>query len=196
MNKVINVKENDPRYNALKTAVDAATDDDLIIVARSYKNRKDDRITPIDIINGIYFYIAYNLNDGQTAFLGAVTSEMVNKAKANMLRRARFGSMYSVVFSDGETFDNYDSYDELMNVVTLDCKRFGAGLLYCTELLKEIKRKIGNYYILPSSVDEIIVVPADASDLSSMTQLVRDVNATITDDVWLADEAFTVEEWL
>ena len=42
INEVIYLKETDPMYNEIVADVKNASDDDLVIVARSYKNRKPD----------------------------------------------------------------------------------------------------------------------------------------------------------
>lgn len=194
--KIMNLIENDSMYNELVNEVSNATDDALVIVARSYKNRKDSIVKPIAVKNGIYFYVAYDL-DGKTAFLGNVTPEQIYKAKVNMMRRVRLGSMMSLLFSEGETLENFKFNGDPMNVATLDCKMYGAGLLYCEEFLKEMEEKIGRYYILPSSIHELIFVPADAVPKSDLTDMVREVNETqVSEDDHLADRAFEEEEWM
>lgn len=194
--KIMNLTEKDPMYNELVNEVNNATDDALVIVGRSYKNRKDDAVKPVAIKNKIYFYVAYDLN-GKTMYPGAATPEQIYKAKANMMRRVRLGSMMSLLFSEGETLENFKFSGNPMNVATLDCKMYGAGLLYCEEFLKEMEEKIGRYYILPSSIHELIFVPADAVPKSDLTDMVREVNETqVSEDDYLADRAFEEEEWM
>lgn len=196
VNKVMSVIENDDMYNELMEAVNAATDDDLVIVGRSYKNRKDDIIKPINIKNGIYFYVAYDL-DGKTAFIVDVTPEQIYKAKANMIRRVRLGSMMSLLFSEGETLENFKFSGALMNVATLDCKMYGGGLLICEEFIKAMEQKIGDYYILPSSIHELIFVPNGIASKYELTTMVQDVNKTqVSEDEFLADVAFEMIDWM
>lgn len=196
VNRVMNLTENDPMYNELVNEVNNATDDALVIVARSYKNRKDSSIKPIAVKNGIYFYIAYDL-DGKIAFLGNVTPEQIYKAKANMMRRVRIGSMMSLVFSEGETLENFKFSGDPMNVATLDCKMYGAGLLYCEEFLKEMEKKIGTYYILPSSIHELIFVPTYIGTKDSLEIMVREINASnVSENDYLADNVFEMDEWI
>ena len=196
VNKIMNLTEKDPMYNELVNEVNNATDDVLVIVARSYKNRKDSRIKPIAVKNGIYFYVAYDL-DGKIAFLGNVTPEQIYKAKANMMRRVRLGSMMSLLFSEGETLENFKFSGDPMNVATLDCKMYGGGLLYCEEFLKAMEQKIGTYYILPSSIHELIFVPADMWTKDDLETMVREVNASeVSEDDYLADNVFEMDEWI
>lgn len=196
VNKIMNLTENDPMHNELVNEVNNATDDELVIVARSYKNRKDNRVKPIAVKNGIYFYVAYDL-DGKTAFFGNVTPEQIYKAKANMMRRVRLGSMMSLLFSEGETLENFKFSGDPMNVATLDCKMYGAGLLYCEEFLKAMEQKIGRYYILPSSIHELIFVPADVMLKSDLTDMVREINVSeVSEGDYLADNVFEMDEWI
>ena len=197
VNKIMNLTENDPMYNELVNEVNNATDDALVIVARSYKNRKDSMVKPIVIKNEIYFYVAYDL-DGKIAFPGNVTPEQIYKAKANMMRRVRLSSMMSLLFSEGETLENFKFRGDPMYGATLDCKMYGAGLLYCEEFLKEMEKKIGTYYILPSSIHELIFVPADTAVKDDLTYMVKEVNSleVVTDNDYLADRAFEEEEWI
>ena len=196
VNKIMNLTENDPMYNELVNEVSNATDGALVIVARSYKNRKDSRVKPIAVKNGIYFYVAYDL-DGKTAFLGNVTPEQIYKAKANMIRRVRLGSMMSLLFSEGETIENFKFSGDPMNVATLDCKMYGGGLLICEEFIKAMEQKIGRYYILPSSIHELIFVPADMGTKDGLETMVREVNASeVSEDDYLADNVFEMDEWI
>lgn len=196
VNRVMNLTEKDPMYNELVNEVNNATDDALVIVARSYKNRKDSRVKPIAVKNGIYFYVAYNL-DGKTAFLGSVTPEQIYKAKANMMRRVRLGSMMSLLFSEGETIENFKFSGDPMNVATLDCKMYGGGLLICEEFIKAMEQKIGRYYIFPSSIHELIFVPADVMLKSDLTDIVRGINVSeVSEDDYLANDVFEMDEWI
>ncbi len=196
VNKIMNLTEKDPMYNELVNEVNNTTDDALVIVARSHKNRKDSRVKPIAVKNGIYFYVAYDLQ-GKTAYLANVTPEQIYKAKANMIRRVRLGSIMSLLFSEGETLKNFKFSGDPMNVVTLDCKMYGAGLLYCEEFLKAMEQKIGRYYILPSSIHELIFVPADMWTKDDLETMVREVNASeVSEDDYLANDVFEMSEWV
>lgn len=196
VNKIMNITENDPMYEEVIKGIDSVTDDDLVIVARSYKNRKDDVIAPIEIKNGIYFYLAYDLED-KTVYLNKSTPEQIYKAKANMVRKARLGTIINIMFSEGETLDEFRFNGDPMNIATMKNKMHGAGLLYCEEFIKAIQKKIGDFYILPSSIHKLIFVPIDAIDKEHLTEMVRDVNATqVSENEYLADRAFEISEWI
>ena len=195
VNKIMNLTENDPMYNELVNEVSNVTDDALVIVARSHKNRKDSIVKPIAVKNGIYFYVAYDLQK-KVAYPANVTPEQIYKAKANMIRRVRLVSMMSL-FSEGETLENFKFSGDPMNVATLDCKMYGGGLLICEEFIKAMEQKIGRYYILPSSIHELIFVPADVMLKSDLTDIVKEINASeVSEDDYLANDVFEINEWI
>ena len=196
INKIMNLTEEDPMYNEFMKEIDAASDEDLVIIARSYKNRKNDYIKPLDVKNGIYFYLAYDL-DGKVAYLSKATPEQIYKAKANMIRRARLGAMLDIMISEGKTLEDFKFTGDPMNVATLDSKMYGGGLLYCEEFLKAIIEEIGDCYILPSSIHELIFVPVLFGSEEELTNMVREVNATqVYENEYLADKAFSIGEWI
>lgn len=202
INKVINVNENHPMHETLMDMVNKATDDNLIIVARSYKNRKDDAIEPIEVKNGIYFYVAYNL-DGALAFPAEITPRQIAIAKSNMAYKARIATLLDAQLTIAglgdfmKHVDEFDSWDEPMIILTTDKLADGAGILLNKYVLSAIKEKLGDYYILPSSIHELLIVPANMMSILDATEMVRGANEdAVTDDVYLADRAFHVDEWL
>lgn len=202
INKVINVNENHPMHDALMDMMSNANDSNLIIVARSYKNRKDDAIEPIEVKNGIYFYVAYDL-DGALAFPANVTPSQIAIAKSNMAYKARMATLLDAqltVAGLGDLMkhvDEFDSWDEPMIMLTTDKLADGAGILLNKYILATIKEKLGDYYILPSSIHELLIVPAHMMSILDATEMVVGANRdAVTDDVYLADRAFHVDEWL
>ena len=202
INKVINVNETHPMHGKLMNMIDNANDSNLIIVARSYKNRKDDAIEPIEVKNGIYFYVAYNL-DGALAFPAEITPRQITIAKANMAYRARLGTLLDAQLTVAglgkfmKHVDEFTAWDEPMILLTTNELANGAGILLNKYVLAAIKEKLGDYYILPSSIHELLIVPAHMMSILDATEMVRGANAeAVTDDVYLADRAFHVDEWI
>ena len=65
-------------------------------------------------------------------------------------------------------------------VVSTDNNMFGAiGILSKIDYFKE---KFGKFYVLPSSIHEVIVVPDNGMiDRNTLTRMVQEVNATTVD---------------
>lgn len=75
----------------------------------------------------------------------------------------------------------YQNTDEFkLYVLGLDAPRFGAAVMGCMDDLKEAKDVLGEgYYILPSSVHEVLLIPDSCfGDLTpeSMQEMVKEVN--------------------
>lgn len=195
INKVVNLDENSETYKSIMREMEKMRDEDLVIVARSEKNRKNDTVKPIEVRNGIYFYVAYDAHNF-TAFIPNPTPENIYIAKANMIRRARLGGIFEIVDSEGTGVEDYTP-DETMTVITLDSKRYGAGLLGCGEFIKVISEKFGKCYILPSSIHELIVVPAYTTTKNNLLEMVKEINATqVSENDFLADAVYTVNDWM
>jgi len=195
INDVISVSENDPRYSYLTDLISNADDDKLTIIARSEKNRKDKKIPPLSVINDIYFYVAYELDEA-TAFIGAPTNAQIILAKENFERKVVLMTMDAIdSISPIEDFRDTNSF---MIIATTTDKRNGASILYFPDILLRIKSKIGRYRILPSSIHEIILVPEKAGiEASKLDMLVSQVNRySVTENEYLADRSFALEEWI
>ena len=202
INKVMNIDKTHPMHETLMNMMNKATDDNLIIVARSYKNRKDDAVEPIEVKNGIYFYVAYNL-DGALAYPAEVTPRQIAIAKANMAEKARLGTLLDAqltVAGFGDFMkhvDEFTAWDEPMIILTNDELANGAGILLNKYVLTAIKEKLGDYYILPSSIHELMIVPTHMMSILDATEMVVGANRdAVTEDVYLAHRAFNINEWL
>ena len=199
MREVINITKEDAGYSELKKMIEKVNEDNLIIVAKSKKNKKS-TIVPVLSMNEIYFYVAKEV-DGGLVYKLSYTDEELNIAKKNTINRARICGMYSIPFSDGSTLEDWIPSEFGMNFLTSNSKMNGAGILLCTDYLVKIKEKIGPYYILPSSIHEVIIVPKNILNpsirIDMLTQIVKEININVVDDNdHLADNAFEYLDWI
>ena len=103
-----------------------------------------------------------NTNSVQPSFMGM----------AEMLRETM-----GVEIDDEMIAELFPSEEEKMYVLTNSDKVYGASMLLNKELLATINERVGDYYIIPSSIHEVIIVPESAGvDLESLEQMVHDVN--------------------
>ena len=71
------------------------------------------------------------------------------------------------------------SSDERMFVLTNELKLNGAAAILDTDLMLEIFEKIGEFYILPSSIHEVLIVPMSSNiHVSELKAMVKEVNDT------------------
>lgn len=89
-----------------------------------------------------------------------------------------------------------DPKDEQMFVATVPDKIHGAGVLAYKDFLEQAaERAGGDFFVIPSSIHELLIVPDNGQmDLASLESMVRDVNATqvapedkLTDSVYHYD---------
>jgi hypothetical protein len=87
--------------------------------------------------------------------------------------------------------------DHLMYVVSNTLRQFGAYFITDREALMEIASKINEdrFFILPSSIHEMIVVPeSQVQDVDSLVAMVKEVNATqVAPDEVLADNVYSFD---
>lgn len=72
-----------------------------------------------------------------------------------------------------------DVPEQNMFVLSNTDKNFGAAAVLDSEMMDKIREEVGDFYILPSSVHELLIVPKSANvDLETLQDMVKDVNST------------------
>ncbi len=93
--------------------------------------------------------------------------------------------------------------DEQLFVATVPDKTHGAGVLAYQDFMDQAAERVGgDFYILPSSIHEVLIVPDNGRmDLKDLEAMVRDVNATqvapadkLTDSVYHYDSQAKIFE--
>ena len=78
---------------------------------------------------------------------------------------------------------DYDPEDEKMFVASVAGNILGAGILAYEEFMDKAAERVGgSFYLLPSSIHEVLLVPDNGTfDLRALENMVREVNATTVD---------------
>lgn len=91
------------------------------------------------------------------------------------------------VFEDG-------LYKENMYVISNPFGLLGSGVFGDTDFLKKVHGQLGDFYILPSSIHEVIVVSTSVGSLTDLQAMVKEINETevkpedrLSDDVYKFD---------
>ena len=94
----------------------------------------------------------------------------------------KFAPMATILFGVPEEVAMQDGQLPMM-VMTNEEKMFGASALFYPEAMDQLAEKMGgNYFVLPSSVHEVIVIPNDGnSNVKDLEQMVHEVNSTQVD---------------
>ena len=79
-----------------------------------------------------------------------------------------------------------------MYVITNKNKIFGASTIIYPGVLMEFAQQRGNFYVLPSSIHEVIFIPASENiDEEEMKIMVKEVNETqVPKEDFLSDEVY------
>lgn len=195
----IRINENDARYqDMVRMAREAmSTTDNAIIVARGEKNRKSG-IAPITAVRDISFYMAHEMDAG-LVYSKKDGADLLSIAVQNSVSGARIVDLVSFIKNDGNVkYQNVDEWEPDMDaelplyILTRDGGKNGAGILFCNCILHKVWEKIGNYYLIPSSIHELIVY-ADTGELDreSVNEMIRQINLTqVAEEERLSNNAF------
>lgn len=102
--------------------------------------------------------------------------EAFDTAINNMESEARISGLGEVL---GIEYD-----DDNTLVVSNDSMEYGAATILCPGVIERVKSYPGfenGFYILPSSVHEVLCVPKRKRDLGELKHMVREVNETLVD---------------
>ena len=193
MRNTVMVQATDSAYAAMvSAATEALRAENLRITVRGEYNRKNG-LLPIERY-GLNFYVTGSM-EGATTFKSSYTVEDLQVAIRNTEKAAVIGNMFEILDGGGCSIDDWKPSGEPMTVLTTRGAVNGAGVIFCDSVLRKIWQKIGDFYILPSSVHEVIVVPVSGGiDRVELTEMVRTINATevapedrLSDQVYLYD---------
>lgn len=96
------------------------------------------------------------------------------------LEEALFGIMSGADDKESSKIEdiNIEDYSAPFFVLTNKQKTKGASMVLNVDVMKRISEKLGGFYILPSSVDEVLIIPKGAADrgVDELKNLVEMVN--------------------
>lgn len=131
---------------------------------------------------------------------GVTVDELHEAALRNMdeLSQSQFKSMGQVMMEMmGEDFpqEMLPPDDGAMFILSNSSKLFGASALLDKKVMDDISQKLGDFYILPSSVHETIIVPKRAGvELNELENMVQEVNSTqVAENEQLSDHVYAYD---
>ena len=163
--RVVNREQN---TEMLKTMLHRDIHGDLSIIA-SYKVAED---------------ASTKITNDLAARMGFTATEVIDQAIRNANREEHSVRSMGEVLAESmgippEQAAVMFGTDDTMIVVTNDSKLYGAGDIFVDKALREhvAERIGGDYYIIPSSVHEVICVSADAMTPGQAAAMIQEVNA-------------------
>lgn len=167
---------------------------------------------PIDYVAGLPLVYKIRLNDDMyiaiddnIMALWDITKDQLKKqAFENLSRETVFYDMEQKVFSlfgkeDAKLSNLLEEEQPVippMAVLSNKSGRFGATAMAIPEVMMKISdmymKECGQgFYIIPSSIQEVILVPQDIRDVEGLRQMVKEVNSgTVGPDEVLSDELY------
>lgn len=129
---------------------------------------------------------ASKITEPLLAHLQLTKEEALKIAKSNTARSAKFESMDTVMknimMADGMDRElaemMFPAQATPLSVLTNESGIDGAAVIACPEVLKAVHKEIGeDFYILPSSIHEALILPKSfTDDVEDLKQMVQSVN--------------------
>lgn len=115
--------------------------------------------------------------------------ELIAEAKSNMLQlftpicRNMKDFIIEIMMENGMTEEQVknilppdeDMEDHPIYILTTQQDRM-ASILFCDGILEQIRNQIGDFYIIPSSVEEVILIPENFNDTDEIYEMLHSVN--------------------
>ena len=118
------------------------------------------------------------IRNGMSDYRGMTEEELYDLAVENIRNQKQlitFAQMFAGIVDEEVDLEEFP-----MLIVRTKCKTHGAGIMLCEDVLSEVAEKFqSDLYILPSSIHEIIAIPADFGDgVTKLKDMVNNINQT------------------
>lgn len=165
--QVVNAKRNAERLEGVprKQIVD------LAVIYRVVLNDGDNRLT------------SYILNENHLKLAGINADELDEAARSNT-QKAGFviktmGEIIAEMMGMNNSLDEETLGDPQMYVLTNRRKVNGANILLYKDWLAEVANRLkDDFFILPSSIHELLAAPVSGTDVKELRAMVKEVNNT------------------
>lgn len=111
---------------------------------------------------------------------GVTADELYNVALENLKTKSSpiVRSMFEIMAEDfGMPVPPEPSMDDIMYVISNEDKNNGSCQILNSDVMSKAAQKLGgDFYIIPSSIHELIAVPKGKMPISEMESMIRDVN--------------------
>ncbi len=135
------------------------------------------------------------ITNGMLRNAGILIEELKAAAIRNMRDQVDITSMSDVLASIGMPMPDSEGCPIL--VVSNRSRNLGAAAILVPEVIENLQSRLGAcFYILPSSIHEVLAVPADLSmDAMGLVEMVQEINSsTVALEERLADNAYLCQD--
>ena len=138
----------------------------------------------------VFYYV-----DFETKYSTVATNRMLEEyqVSADELHEAAMRNLDAceyVIFDVGRDMFGYSG--GLLYCLTVPSLMYGASMIMRKKALEDVYRKIGSdFYILPSSVHEVLCLRKDHYNLSNIKEMVYQVNRSVVENIdYLSDDIY------
>lgn len=126
--------------------------------------------------------------------LGVTVDDLFDKARRNLHKSASVKSMSQVLSEMMGGIPVPEAPSGMFVAMTSDNMNGGA-ILTDTELLESFRKEHGGFWIIPSSIHELIFVPCDKADGEALEPMIGEVNGTcVSPEERLSNSLFKFDE--
>lgn len=149
------------------------------------------RVVVDDDPSGVSTYL---VKTGMLDHAGITEQELYDAAMENIQDKGETHDLRSVMFGlDDQMFDD----DPDIVYITNRNKTYGASMIFDKAVRDKLDRLFGEYYLLPSSLHEMLAVSKNKMDVDALLNMVREVNATeVAPSDFLSDDVYVYEDGL
>ena len=121
-----------------------------------------------------------NVSEGMLELWGISEQELFETAEQNAVYEVKPMSVLIKELTKQPMRNELEHEADAMHVISNEYRRRGAAGIFNTELIQKRTEELGcNFYILPSSLHEIILMREDmASEMETLREMVEEVNST------------------
>lgn len=122
---------------------------------------------------------------------GIDVDELFEAARKNTADGVIFNSLGGVLGNMGVDAGN----DDTLYLLTTRGFVYGAAVIGCKDVLEKCKDDIGDFYIIPSSVHEVLLLRKGDASPEDVVKVIGEVNQTVvSDEDFLSDRLYEMKE--
>ena len=128
--------------------------------------------------------------------IGITKKDLNEFAIKNLNGKSTVNSIYKMLpkdLLDPEDLENFEAAVEDTNtplVVSNECGTLGAGVVLDNDLLDSLHERLGDFYVIPSSIHEVIVVSESIGEADRLKTMVKDINKTLRETDVLSNNVY------
>lgn len=124
-----------------------------------------------------------------------VSVDTLHEAAINNIK-PQFKGLTGVIYDLSRGNIDMRGKDEAMYILTSETMFLGAGAILNKPMMDSIFDKMGGFYILPSSIHEVLIVECAPDNISQLNNMVKEVNRTeLSPEEQLSDHIYGYKKY-